>query len=382
MAVLFTIVALIVMIGVIYRIYLPSLVKWLAEANILYTTVEEGQAKAIMCGEDFERFVMSYDGYHLNHESLPGHDPSQPDWEVLPDDPSAPKGFYDPRTEFQKRYGLYWIGWPWDNNKVYTYTFRWNETKTEAEGEDRGSEKIQPREAETDFVYVKDFIYVAVTTGAETKEGLPTREQTNITVRITNPYKALFRTDGWMRRVMSPTNRIAREYVASKSYKDLLAATEADTKTSYTDQLIDLTGKLPEDEDDADEKGLSGKCGVTITAADLETIELTGSHKSEYQSAAGAAFTAEQTAIANVTAAMAEASQIQLIGDAEAGVIRAKGSAEAEALKARAEVAQQSPEAMELARFDGLVEASKGNGTNTIWAHDPFRGLARALKGK
>jgi SPFH domain / Band 7 family len=376
MAILGTVLALIVMIIVLYRIYLPILITWLAEENILYTTVEDGQAKIIMRGDDFDRCVMSYEGFHLNvpGHSLPRYDNEEPDWEVLADNPFAPKGFYDLRSAFEKKYGLYWVGYPWEN-KVYKYTFRWNETKTEAAGEDRGSESILPREAETDFVYVKDFTYVAVTHGAETKEGLPTREQTNVTVRITNPYKALFRTEDWMRRVMSPTNRIAREYVASQGYKDLLAATEA-SKKSYTDQVIGLTSALPEDEPNAPKhaKGLSGKCGVTIAAADLETIELTGSHKDEYQSAAGAAFTAEQHAMAKVTTAMAEASEIQLTGKARADVTVAQGKADAEALKARAEVAKESPQAMELARYDGLIEASKGDGAHTIWANNPFSG--------
>ena len=33
---------------------------WLAEENILFTKVKEGTAKAIMRGDSFDRFVMSF----------------------------------------------------------------------------------------------------------------------------------------------------------------------------------------------------------------------------------------------------------------------------------------------------------------------------------
>src|SRR3989344_2741485 len=151
----------IAVVAIALVLFLP----WLAQESVLFTTVKEGTAKAIMRGGSFDRFVMSFEGYHLNVPSEPGYDSSEPDWQVLyhgrnntsgfgegaakgtPSADGLPDSFFDRRLWLLKTLGLYWVGWPWATS-VYVYQFEWNETITD----DDGKEKVFPRSAATPFL--------------------------------------------------------------------------------------------------------------------------------------------------------------------------------------------------------------------------------------
>ncbi len=353
---------------------------WLAEESILFTKVNEGTAKAIMRGSSFDRFIMSFKGYHLNptKKGEKGFKSDSPSWEVLYHGKDNANGFeetedsyYDDRSWLLKKLGLYWVGWPWANS-VYVYQFEWNETYTESE---EGKEKVLPRAEVTDFIYVADFTYAIVTDGAETNDRLPTDELTLVTVAIRNPYRALFSGEDWIRRITAAINRQVRNFVGSKGYDDLISIKKDGDMKSISSQwseefskpIIDLSDLLADEKDDAPlPRGLRGRYGVEIRTADLQTVELSGDAKTEAQKAAAAVYTAEQ-----------EARSTLKTGQAKADVIGMIGEKEAEALRVRLDVIKDhGAEGMLLAQLDAMRESSKGAGNTVIWANNPFVPLA------
>lgn len=354
-------------------IALPFFLQWLAEEDILFTTVKEGTVKAIVRGKSLERFIMSFAGYHLNDPSKTGwHRPGEPDWEVLYHGRGNPDGFleddrlYDDRPWWLRHLGLHFVGMPWAYS-VYVYGFEWNETITD----DGGKEKILPRAEASDFIYVADFTYAVETDGAETSDRLPTDVLTLVTVAVRNPYRALFSGEDWMRRVTATINRLVRNFVGRLNFKDLLSS---DLK-AFSSSIVDLNDELPDDRfSDGRLKpglhGLKGRYGVEIRTVDLQTIDLAGDIKKQNQESAAEEYKAIQAATAE-----------RLKGQARADVIEMIGDKEAVALRKRLEVIKEHGEAgITLAGYDAIQKASENPGSQIIWANNPLAALATLLK--
>jgi hypothetical protein len=343
-------------------VYFPFFLQWLAEENILFTTVKEGTVKAIMRGRSFDRFVMAFAGYHLNDPTRSWYDKNHPKWEVIYHADKEKDGGYDDRNPLLKHLGLHWVGWPWANS-VYVYAFEWNETSTDREGK----EKVLPRSEATDFIYVADFTYAIVTESAETKDRLPTDELTLVTAAIRNPYRALFSGEDWMRRTTAAINRHVRNFVGTKNFEALISASNS---TEFSAPIILLNKMLPDDDEAKPPCGLQGRYGVEIRTADLQTIELSGDAKRQHQEATTRQYTAEQDAKATI-----------LTGEATAKVIRLTGEAEADALAKRLAIIEKHGSAGEaLAGYDAIRESSKGPGNTVIWANNPLTPLTEMLK--
>lgn len=348
--------------------------KWLAKENILFTTVHEGTAKAIMLGDSFDRFIMSFEKYHLNVPGGPEYRSDKPDWEVLYHGPDNEDGFptddahYDRRNWLLKQLGLYWVGWPWAA-RVYVYPFEWNETRTDKSG----SEQVLPRAEATDFVYISDFTYAFVTEDAETGQGqnLPVTVLSLATIAIRNPYRALFSGMDWMRRVTGAINRNARDFVGIQTYEDIIGSLvgkdEKPSETAFSKPIIELTRKLPDD-DGSGLKGLHGRYGVVIRTADLQNVDLSGDGKAQNQAAATRKYAAEKEALA-----------ITITGKAEANVIKIKGTAEAKSLGKRLAVITSAGEAgIRLAQFDAMQGSANGKGNTVVWGV-PQQGLVPTM---
>lgn len=360
---------LVTIVVAVFVVAIPFFFQWLAEEDIFFTTVKEGTAKAIVRGKSFERFIMSFEGYHLNDPSKTDwHRSEKPDWEVLYHGRGNTNGFvreddrfYDDRSPLLRYLGLYWVGMPWAYS-VYVYGFEWNETIT-GEG---GKEKILPRAEATDFIFVADFTYAIETDGAETEDRLPTDELTLVTIAIRNPYRALFSGEDWMRRITAAINRLVRDFVGKHEFANLISADLSD----FSKKIVTLSKELPDDEPVPAPRGLEGRYGVIIRTADLQTIELSGGAQEQHQKATTRKYVAEQEAVAT-----------RLDGQAKADVIEITGEKEASALRKRLEVIKEHGEAgIALAGYDAIQEASKNAGSQIIWANNPLAPLAALLK--
>jgi hypothetical protein len=349
------VVVAIVLLGASMFVGVPSFLQWLAKENIFVTTVKEGAVKAIMRGDSLDHFIISFAGYHLSDQRKMQCTDCQ-EWEVLYHGKWKDEE-YDDRWWLLKKFGLYWVGWPWVNS-VYVYGFEWNETHTDK----NGKEQVLPRAEATDFIYVADFTYTFLTEEAETKDRLPTDERTLVTIAIRNPYRALFSGENWMRRVTAAINRYARNFVGSKNFQQLISPKGKEGWKEFSSQIISLNEDLPDD-DRAKGKppfGTKDRYGVEIRTADLQTIELSGDVK-----------TRDQEATTKVYVAAQEAKAIKLTGQAQADVIQMKGDKEAEALEARLAVIEKHPSGEMLAQLDAMREAG-GAGSRIIWANNPF----------
>lgn len=392
--------------------------QWLAEENILFTTVKEGTAKAIMRGKSVDRFIMSFAGYHLNDPNKDWYretitkkvkrDGNEitvtepcPEWTVLYHGPNNPNditeeeeqkdAFYDDRPWILRHLGLYWVGWPWANS-VYVYLFEWIETTTNKK---TGAQEIDRRKEPTDYLFLTDFTYAIVTGGAETRDRLPVDILILTTVAMRNPYKALFSGEDWIRTFTAAVNRHVRNFVASMAYDDLISPEDKkegvgskkikgsnelskpiiDWSNELSKPIIDLNTALPdEDPSDTGPKGLLLNYGIKIRRADLQSIEFSGSdlQKEELQKAASKAYAAAQQAKATVTEGTATAQMVALLGEKQA-----------EALAKRLATIKDSAEAGTiLAGLDAIREAAKNPGTTVIWANSPFRELFETLSNK
>lgn len=341
----------------------PFIIKNLAAENIVFTTVKEGTVKAIVRGESFERFIMAYQGYHLNDPSKGWYDRRQPKWMVLPN--TEPDYFYDERSFtvfgwFLLSLGVYYIGLPWSHT-VYYYTFEWNEVETDP---NTGKQRVRRRKEVTDFIYVVHFTYAVVTDRAETKDRLQTDWMTLVTMQVVNPFKALFETEDWMQRVTAKVNGFITSFAGRQKYDKIVTFCKASDQGKFSKPIIALTEDTVDASGTVTDKGLRSEYGVEIEAAEQQTMDLSGAEGSELQKAASKAFVAEQTKIAKIKEAEGDAEAKRKAGAAEADVIRIKGEAEAAALNKRMEeIGKDKETGIPLAGFDAVrsavVEAAK-----------------------
>ncbi|MBA3789426.1 hypothetical protein H0X32_03490 [Patescibacteria group bacterium] len=351
---------------------LPFILRELADGDILFTTVQEGTAKAIMRGEDFDHFVMAFKNYHLNDPRKKRlHDPRKPDWEVLPDTESAEH--YDDRHPLVRWLGLHWVGIP-NLRTVYTYPFEWKEFSVNSAGD----ECVKSRKERTNFIYVKDFPYAIQMRSIKTIDPLPVDVTYLLTTWTNNPYRALFKTEDWLKQVTAGSDRRGRDFIGSRTFSMInseLGATSGspgdhpDVTRNFSTPIIQLTGKLPDDGEGVS-SGLAERYGTSIRTADLLDVDLTGAAAAEHERTTLDRYTSEQEALAT-----------QNRGKADAYVILKKGKAEAKSLAARLKVMEAHGETGALlAQLDAMQ--ANGEGKTIIWANNPLisqTGLAPLL---
>jgi len=94
---------------------------------------------------------------------------------------------------------------------------------------------IKPAHQEKiDYIIVQDDIFYTFIGGAESKDLLPMDIQLLLTIRIVNPYKALFRVQNWLEAVQNQTKPALRGFAASKTYIDLIKKKEVTERESDT----------------------------------------------------------------------------------------------------------------------------------------------------
>jgi regulator of protease activity HflC (stomatin/prohibitin superfamily) len=381
--------SIVLAIAVIYLlICLPFFLRWLADEDILLTTVQEGTAKAIMQGKNFHHFVMAYKGFHLNDplnkkihvefKTVNDKDVPAQDWEVLPND--QPDKYYDNRPLILRWLGLYYVGIPGLSRSVYQYPFTWSEWTTR-EGKRYLWERPNIR---TDFIYMKNFPYAIRMDDLKTADLLPVDIDAVLTTRTMNPYLALFRTEDWLFQVTAAAERVGRDFVGSHKFTELNDAFRQSeqgeyVKRNFSRPIMKLTNELL-DHDDADHSpaGLSGKYGIAIEVADLLDVDLTGDAKALHEEETLKAYVAEQTAIATVTTATADAKAIKKRGRANADVKIMDGQAEATSLGARLKIIRENGSTGALlAQLDAMHTDKPGD--KIIWANSPLPNVEKLL---
>lgn len=202
------VVLLVIIVLLVLNIYFV-----LAPRGWFFTIVPEGRAKAVVKMGSFEKFLIQWKGFKFDSE-----------WNVVPgEERHHPFG------------GLRWVGIPpfWE---VYRYKFSWT-------GVDVNGELIPHKKEELDYVLLMEDVYWAKISAAEDKDSLPLDIELLVTMKVVNPYKALFQVQNWSEMVMNRLKPLFREYVAGSSYQDLLKK-----KTEAEEKFYQMIGTIAEEE--------------------------------------------------------------------------------------------------------------------------------------
>lgn len=250
-------------VALILLFYLPYL---LAKGNIFFTIVEEGKAKAIKQLGKFHRVVMAYKGHRLSTEwDVCGPEELGTTREVRSGDGTTELQFV-PREELRPGQkldyacittlepiaekpgefkqvmrliplvpepwyqdlpligGLRWVGIPIIHT-VHTYRFRWVSLRQGEDKEKKGELKAQidaQDQRGTDYILLQDDIYYTLVEAAESMGMVQLDIELLLTLRIVNPYKALFRVEEWLETTINKTKPAVRQFVARHQYEELI----------------------------------------------------------------------------------------------------------------------------------------------------------------
>lgn len=176
---------------------------WWAPRNLFFTFVPEGKAKIVVRGDAFKKVLMQWEG-----RSLAGSLP--PPGTAIGDVVDSPAR----KTWFGglKFYGL----WPLDD--IYLYSFSWTSIA------DNGT--LQPHVRELlDYIIVKDDVYWGRVATAEDKNLLPLDVELIFTIKVVNPFKALFRVQSWLETVINRTEPAVRNIITEDTYESWITTT-------------------------------------------------------------------------------------------------------------------------------------------------------------
>lgn len=281
----------------------------------VFTTVEEGSAEAVKFLGKFSRLLMTYEGFGFDQ-----------DWEIHPitdngkevdtlDVDIYPTGkkivHIRPQILSKLFGGLRLVGVRFLHT-IHWYNFRWSVLWQEVKGEvtagkARGeaiAEKIVYREERINWILLKDAFYVTEVIEAEEAELVPINVRALITIRVINPYKALFRVHNWLEAVLDILKPAIRKYVSTKKYQELTR------KDEYLERELDTYF-----EDVS--KYIQRRYGVIVKKVGFISVNPGGELGKTYVQASTRKYEAEREAERIATMATAEAGRISTIRDAE-----------------------------------------------------------------
>jgi regulator of protease activity HflC (stomatin/prohibitin superfamily) len=352
----------------------------MARNHFFFTMVNEGTAKAIVRFGQFDRIIMSYRDHHLTVE-----------WDVQNDHPSdgspvtfAPEHRMDTWLRMHGYGGLRWVGLPFMYS-VYHYNFQWI---SERQGSTGGLTIVSveavkdvyfPRDERMAHILLKDDTYVLVLDSAEDKEMIPLTVRTLLTVRIANPYKALFRTEQWLETVENQLKSTLRKYVHLNTFKQL-----AGRKETFEREADDILNEELPDSPTHQKRGdwIEERWGVRIKSIGLINITPGGKRGEAYEESAAKQYQAEREAERIVTIARADAKRIATLAEAEAGKIERIATAESERIKkVTAALKDGGDIALTLRALEAVETAGENGNTVIVGGENPIQMLL-GLKDK
>jgi len=168
----------------------------LAPRNICFTFVKESMAKIIVRGDKFEKVIIQWREHVLD-----------PEWNVV-----------DGHEKSSVWGGLCFYGF-WPLLDVLSYGFKWTGVTEDGEKDPHPKEKI-------DFVLLRADVYWCQVENAEDYNLLPLNLELLLTIRIVNPYKALFNIQNWLETVINRMKPKVRDIITQKSFEDWIKKKE------------------------------------------------------------------------------------------------------------------------------------------------------------
>lgn len=316
------------LIGTPATIYvLIASIYFLASKNVIWAIAQEGTDKAIMKNGRFVRFVNYV--YSANG-TVPGG------------------ARLTPLKERNLFRGLHWVGVPFVKT-VYEYNFKTVSLEQVEEG-GKLVHKAVPCEGTTDHVSLKDTLLYGLIDNAETKELIPVEAGLLLTLRVINPYRALFLVDDWMRATLNHIKPAMRSFISKRGLKQLHA--ERETLSADASAFIH--------EAKAD-NFVRNNYGIKIVKADFAFINPSGERGKNIVEAATKEWEARQ-----------EAKRIRVTSDAEKRRIDTVYGA----------VINKGTEGLFIRTAEALEKAGAGQGNTIVFPLGMLDDLIRVWTGK
>lgn len=370
-------------LAVIVPFSLALLVYAAAQAKKFFTIPKEAKAVFVVAGGAVKRMILVWKGHVAkdNFDIVETTSPSRPSRSLLRMAAHA----FNP-LNWMEPLGIYWVGiWPF--YKVYTYDFVWTEEKTE-------NGKIIPftrhatshdPEGQTSFIKVNDTNYFVVANDVKTRGGVPLKFTLLITVRIENPYKALFMGEEWLERTAGAVSNMTVRYAGVLTYEEITqsypspivvgtdAAGNAITETKTLEELLVVLGDGKHDAACGVDVDLLVNYGVHIIAAKIHSIDFADDAAAQqYRAATTQKYVAEQEGLGEAAKATGKAQAVRTLADAEEYRIN----------KQYGPIAGDDKDARMKIRQLEALEKSGEKGGNQIIIPDELVGLARTFTRK
>lgn len=281
--------------------YLTQVIIYLcANLNTLWTIIEEGHAVAIMHNGIFHKMKMRYTGHHFTtthyHEgdNLAAYDIKS---EL---NGNSVKNFllYLSSILFPVQ-GIAWVGIP-PFYQLHRYEFKWLD------------DRFEPRKEEITWILLKTYVYGLILKEIELEGGIPYEIRLLITMRITNPAKALFRVHRWLDTSLERIYGWARDEFSSLSSDDFFAPTSGQQENAPRVHASEELKKALERIVDLSSSQLTPAFGVSIDALQ---INIDPSSK-ELRAVIIKKEVAKQDALAGIERALGKAKEIDIISEA------------------------------------------------------------------
>ena len=188
---------------------------YLAPNNYFFTFVNEATSKIIVKAGKFEKAFIQWKRHTLDENwNIVSEDTWVKDGKVVAEGTVGAKKYKEPWHPFGglRYYGL------WPIKDVYTYYFAWTGVTQEGEIDIHPKEKL-------DYILLRDDVYWFAALEQETKEPelLPVDVEILLTIRVVNPYKALFAIENWLETVINRVKPITRDCIGKYFYDELIS---------------------------------------------------------------------------------------------------------------------------------------------------------------
>lgn len=182
---------------------------WWAPRNLYFTFVPEGRAKIVVRADAFEKTLIQWKGHALavhKSEIVDTGDVIETEEQI------EAEGWLKKLLIWLKKLfgGLRYYGF-WPILDIYIYDFAWTNVA-------QNGEIVQNEKKGLDYVLLKDDVYFATVKRAEDKGQLPSDIHLLLTLRVINPYKAVFVVQTWLEAVINTTEAETRDVWTTDSY--------------------------------------------------------------------------------------------------------------------------------------------------------------------
>ena len=226
---------------------------WWAPNNLYFTTVKEGTVKVVMKAGARHKGLIQWTKRRL-----------EPDGDVI-------KGEKD---EFHLLGGFRYYGF-WPIKYIYEYDFSWTNI-TQAD------EIVEHPQEHLDYVLLKEDVYWAKIEDAEDLKLLPLRVEVVLTIKIINPFKALFEVENWLEATINKIKPEVRNATTQANFETLIRSKNSIGERIFeTKEMIEIRKYLEEE------------YGVKVRKLQVKDIKL---QDEEYREATLKPWLAEQEA--------------------------------------------------------------------------------------